>query len=274
MAAAVAIDNFSFRYFTGAAPALKNISLTLHENSLCVILGPTNAGKTTLIQAISGVLGKHHSTGSATGLMIINGSSYVPLPKELQFPSVGLVLQDPFVQISGMASTVFEEICFTLQNLGTPKEQIDIRVRETMNLLGIAHLAHRRPTELSGGETQRVALASVLVAEPSIILLDEPVTAIDSGGQAHLRAVLKALHNSSTIIVTDTALEFSFGIADRYVVLAGGEMVFEGTKDQFFTRLGEFSEFLPVEKWQYLATRINATGSHSSKSERIRRFFQ
>jgi energy-coupling factor transport system ATP-binding protein len=146
------------------------------------------------------------------------------LPGQILFPVAGLVLQDPYVQISGVRDTVFDEILFTLENLG--KIPIDPRktVVSLLQRLGIDHLAERKPTSLSGGETQCVALAAILIAQPPLLLLDEPTTALDSNAQDKLRLILRSLQGKTTVLITDTQIDFALSIADEILLLDHGTL--------------------------------------------------
>lgn len=252
MAPEITIKDFSFRYSASTRNVLTKFTLNIPAGICCAILGPTGAGKTTLLQALSGILGKHHSQAVASGEIVIGENTFQPLPKSILFPKVGLALQDPYVQISGIRSTVFEEIAFTLENLGEQLDHAEQRITFILGLLGINHLAHRKPTELSGGELQRVALATILVAQPTLLLLDEPTNALDNVARAKLKAVLRSLKGKATIIVSDTSLDFSAGLADMFIVLSEGGVLFEGNQRELLNRLNEFGELLPTKGWSHI----------------------
>jgi energy-coupling factor transport system ATP-binding protein len=179
----------------------------------------------------------------------IGTARFEGIPGRILFPTAGLVLQDPYVQISGIRDTVYEEVLFTLENLGTtlrnPSESID----SLLNDLGISHLAGRKPTTLSGGETQRVALATIMIAQPQILLLDEPTTALDSAAQNKLRLILHSLRGKTTVLVTDSLVDFGLSVADKFIVLERGALRFNGDRKSFVKDLDKFSGILPVGSW-------------------------
>ena len=157
MAARIAFSNFILQYSGTSDPVLSSLSFELEGGSCCAVLGPNGAGKSTILNAIAGSLGKHHPESFATGTLEIGSQSFQGLPRNILFPSVGLVLQDPYVQISGIRDTVFDELLFTLENIGAATAHAEGAIQELLRGLGIEHLSMRKPTTLSGGETQRVA---------------------------------------------------------------------------------------------------------------------
>jgi energy-coupling factor transport system ATP-binding protein len=233
MAASIELSSFSLRYSPSAKLSLETITLSAATGSCVGIVGPTGAGKSTLLHALSGILGKHHVEASAEGRMLIADMIFDGIPRDVLFPTVGLVLQDPFVQISGVRDTVREEISFTLENIGKSPGSDDA-ILELATDLGIEHLLERKPTTLSGGETQRVALGTILVARPRILLLDEPVASLDAAAQDRLRGILRSIRKTSTIVLTDTQLDFPLATCDQIAMLQDGHVTFFGSPHDLF----------------------------------------
>jgi energy-coupling factor transport system ATP-binding protein len=176
-----------------------------------------------------------------------------------------MVLQDPYVQISGVRETVFDEVLFTLENLGTIPQDARQTILSLLKRLGIDHLADRKPTSLSGGETQRVALAAILIAQPPLLLLDEPTTALDSNAQDKLRFILRSLRGRTTVLLTDTQIDFALAVADQIVLLDHGTIIFQGDSRNLLSQLHRFSSTLPVEGWlqaQSVLTSLDAPSGH------------
>src|SRR5499427_5676200 len=149
----------------GQVTAVDGISLSVRDGEFLVLLGPSGCGKTTLLRIIAGL------ETPTSGEVLIDGEVVNELPPRARgiamvFQSYGLY---PHL-------TVWNNIAFPLRTQGTPREQIRRKVEWASRLLGIDHLAHRRPRQLSGGERQRVALARALVREPTVFLLDEPLS--------------------------------------------------------------------------------------------------
>jgi energy-coupling factor transporter ATP-binding protein EcfA2 len=267
MAARILIDRFSFRYGPDLPSALAEVSLDIAPGSCCAIFGPTGAGKTTLLHALVGILGRHHPDSINAGTIRVGERTFTPLPQEILFPRVGLVLQDPYVQLSGVRDTVSDEVLFTLENLGIASEVAQPRVAALLHELGIDHLATRQPSTLSGGETQRLALATMLIAAPEVLLLDEPTSALDTSAVERLRQIIESLHSRTTVIITDTQIDFSLPLADHIVVLDAGNLRFDGKPSDFTSRMNEFGDVLPVRGWREALDRLaesSAMQSHAA----------
>jgi len=254
MAPGIEIRSLSFSYFEGAPSALSDISLHAGPNTCMAILGPSGAGKTTLLQILSGIAGAQFTTAVATGSITIGDSSYSPFPDRVLFPDVGYFMQDASVQLSGIKESVEEELGFTLDNLGVNDEEKSRRVLSVTSTLDIDHLRKRRPDQLSGGELQRVALGSLLVAGPRLLLLDEPLNALDSLAQQRLAALVRSLKATTTVIITDSSIDFSLAVADLFIVMDRGRIKFSGTRGRFLDSLDSFSQILPVTQWNDLIT--------------------
>lgn len=267
MALPVTINQFSYRYEQESQTVLRDISVSIPAGSCCALLGPTGAGKTTLLYAIAGVLGHHHSPGVSSGSITIGKQSYTPLPKTILFPQVGLTLQDPSLQISGVRESVFTEIAFTLENLGVPEADQTSRIQSLLEQLGIAHLAERKPTTLSGGEVQRVALATIIVARPDVLLLDEPTTALDYNAQSRLQNIIKSIQRNTTIVFSDTRIDFALDVADIFVVIDNGSVRFVGNRKEFLTKIDSFRSILPVEGWSNVIGLLNEHRNLSAKQK-------
>jgi len=259
------LDSFSFRYSPSQPFALSKVSGVIPKGSCCAILGPTGAGKSTLLLGLSGALGADHSSGNGDGRISVGAEVFEPMPDRILFPQVGLCLQDPNIMISGLQETVYDEIRFSLENIGIDPGDHETRVRSVMNDVGISDLSGRKPSSLSGGELQRVALASLLVAQPSILLLDEPVNSLDAEGFTRVARIVRGLHGKTTVVFSDHQLELAILVADSILVMREGEVTFSGTKRQFLNNLGEFKNLLPVGEWQDVIYRL------SGADDRLRR---
>ena len=202
-----------------------------------------------MLHCLAGTMRRHHPESVASGQIQIGDTWFNGLPDHILFPVAGLVLQDPHVQISGVRDTVFEEVLFTLENLGMIPQDPRKTIVSLLQRLGIDHLADRKPTSLSGGETQRVALATILIAQPPLLLLDEPTTALDSNAQDKLRLILRSLRGRTTVLLTDTHVDFALAIADQTLLLDHGTIIFQGDARTLLSQLHNFSSTLPVEGW-------------------------
>ena len=180
------LEGFSFAY-PGGVPAVRDASLELAPGEVVALLGPSGSGKSTLLRALAGLVPHFHG-GHFSGRVVVAGlDTRVHGPAAIA-GTVASVFQDPENQI--VMTRVENEVAFGLENLGVPPGEIWARVEAALGQVGVADLASRRTTELSGGELQRVCLASALALEPQLLLLDEPTSQLDrDGADAFLSAV-------------------------------------------------------------------------------------
>ena len=195
---------------------LKNVTLSVNEGEYFVILGPTAAGKTLILETIAGFYIPRE------GDIFLNEKNITHIPPEKR--NIGFVYQD-YSLFPHM--TVEENIAFGLKMRKIPKREIETRVQNVMDSMRISQLKERFPSTLSGGEQQRVALARALVIDPDILLLDEPLSALDPRTQESLREELKRIHKvrgTTTIHVTHDQDE-ALTLADRIAVIMNGKVV-------------------------------------------------
>lgn len=233
--AIVEVDNLTYTYPVTNSPALSGISFQVEEGEFVSIVGPNEAGKSTLCSAISGFV-PHFYRGKMTGKVVVDGKSLQDSDLRDWVLMVGLAFQNPFTQISGSKTTVYEEIAFGLENIGLPREEMHSRIDELMELTGITDLAARSPYALSGGQQQRVALASILVMKPKVIVLDEPTSQLDPIGTREVFEVVKEMsRRGMTVIMAEHKLEWVAEFSDRVMALADGKLISEGTPNQVLT---------------------------------------
>ena len=205
--------------------AIDGISLVARDGEFMVLLGPSGCGKTTLLRIIAGL------EKPTSGEVLIDGEVVNEMPPRARgiamvFQSYGLY---PHL-------TVWNNIAFPLRTQGTPREEIKRKVEWAAGLLAIDHLAQRRPRQLSGGERQRVALARALVRDPTVFLLDEPLSNLDAKLRASARSELKAFQQkvrTATIYVTHDQVE-AMGMGDRIAVIDRGRLRQVGTPTEIY----------------------------------------
>jgi energy-coupling factor transport system ATP-binding protein len=229
------LKNFSFTYLGGDRSALKNVSIDINEGEFLAIIGPNNSGISTLCNTIAGLIpGFFH--GSISGEIIWPDNYSDPLSTDVSSRNVGFVLQNPATQLSHMLYTVFEEVAFGLENTGVPAVEMPDRIRKAIQLTGISHLAERSPFTLSGGEQQRLAIASILAMNPQIIVFDEPTTMLDPGGCVNVFAIIQRLaKEGKTVIVAEHNLEWISQYADRVIAFENGEIILDGKVQDVMT---------------------------------------
>jgi energy-coupling factor transport system ATP-binding protein len=234
MAVEVVAHGWGWRHAARKAWALHDLDLAVHAGERVLLLGPSGSGKSTLLAALAGVLGGDDEVDS-TGTLTVNGHD----PRELRGAS-GLVLQDPEAQV--IMSRVGDDVAFGCENLGVPRDELWSRVREALDLVGLA-VPLEHPTEaLSGGQKQRLALAGALAMRPGLLLLDEPTANIDPVGVGELRDAVRATLNrtGATAVIVEHRVEAWLDLVDRIVVLgADGSIVADGDPHKVLAAQGE-----------------------------------
>lgn len=220
----IELRNLAFTYAGKSNPALRDLNLSFQKGSFSLITGLSGCGKSTLAHALCGFI-PHGWPGVMEGEVWLDGLNTRHTPPERLAGIVGLVQQDPDAQICSF--TVSQEVAFGLENLQIPSIEIKFKIKRVLAMLGIAHLADREVTNLSGGEKQRLALASILAMEPKVLVLDEPSAHLDPEGILGLVANLETLKNQFgyTVIVIEHRIEPFYELADRMLVLAEGCLV-------------------------------------------------
>jgi energy-coupling factor transporter ATP-binding protein EcfA2 len=215
------IDDLSFAY-PGGLPALRDVSLELRVGEVVALLGPSGSGKSTLLRALAGLVPHFHG-GRFSGRVEIAGlDTRSHGPAELA-GAVASVFQDPEDQI--VMTRVENEVAFGLENRGVAPELIWPRVEKALGEVGASHLWGRRTVELSGGELQRVCLASAFALEPQLLLLDEPTSQLDAGGaEAFLAAVEQA---RCAVVLSEQRVDRALAIADRVIMMEEGRVVLD-----------------------------------------------
>ena len=224
MALAV-VEHLRFSYAADAPRALDDVSLELREGEHVVLLGPSGSGKSTLLRALAGLVPHFHG-GVFAGRVVVGGrDTREARPAELA-GTVASVFQDPEDQV--VMSQVANEVAFGLENIGAEPERIWPRVEEALQLVGAAHLADRSVHELSGGELQRVALASALALRPRLLLLDEPTSQLDpEGAEAFLDAV-RAL--DCAVLLSEQRPARPLERAERILFMEAGRLVLDASR--------------------------------------------
>ncbi|WP_371808672.1 putative 2-aminoethylphosphonate ABC transporter ATP-binding protein [Ruegeria sp. HKCCD7221] len=205
--------------------ALRDISLDINEGEFICFLGPSGCGKTTLLRAIAGLDLQTKGTVMQDGKDVSN----LP-PSERDF---GIVFQS-YALFPNL--TIEKNIAFGLENTGRSKSEIAVRVAELLNLVGLPDQGSKYPAQLSGGQQQRIALARAIATNPGLLLLDEPLSALDAKVRVHLRHEIKELQRKlgvTTVMVTHDQEE-ALAMADRIVVMNHGVIEQVGTPTEIY----------------------------------------
>ena len=225
----IVLKDVYYRYPDTEIDVLRGIDLTVDAGQVVGVVGASGVGKTTLAKAIAGFI-PHSEGGELTGSVQVDGIQ-VPASTLADVVSrVGLVTQNPFNQISGAKFSVREEIAFGLENLGVPRDEMIHRVAEVVALLGIGELVDRSPYALSGGQQQLVAIASMMVMAPRVLVMDEPTSQLDPSGSRLVFDIMGHLAEAgTTVIVFEHKLELLREHTELLHVLAEGVIVRSGT---------------------------------------------
>ena len=226
MSTRLELDGVSHRYGRGE-PALSDLSLTVEPGELVALLGPSGCGKTTALKVIAGLL------APASGDVLVDGDSVVGTPPENRRAAMVFQKSLLFPHMSVAAN-----VGFGLRMRGDSKEDLESRVKEALRQVQMENFADRQPGELSGGQQQRVALARALVTEPRLLLLDEPLSALDANLRGEMRELIKSLQREggyTTVFVTHDQEE-AVVLADRIALLFAGELQMYDHPQAFYDR--------------------------------------
>ena len=216
----------SFKYAGSSIYAVKDVELEVGEGEFIVLAGKSGCGKSTLLRCLNGLI-PHFYEGEMKGYVLVDGADTRETPPHLISQSVGIVFQNPDNQL--FALSVEADIAFPLENLALPREEIRERVEWALKALGIEELRDRPPMELSGGQKQKVAIASVLAMRPKALLLDEPTSSLDPVSAKQLIDVIVKLNKEYkiSIIIAEHRLDLLIPHASRLIVMNEGRIVFD-----------------------------------------------
>ena len=232
----IKIEHLKYKYPNTEVLALDDISLTIKKGEFIGIVGANGAGKSSLTQAIIGLVPNFYN-GAYGGKVFVNDTLVENCPVEEMCEQVGLIFQNPFNQLSGAKDTVYGEVAYGLQNLGVPRDEMKRRIETTLKDLDIWQYRDRNPFDLSGGQMQRVAIASILVMQPQVIILDEPTSQLDPQGTEEVFRVVDKLRQSGvTIIMVEQKLEKMAKYCHRILLMHQGKVVDFDRPEKVFSR--------------------------------------
>ncbi|MFC7018475.1 MULTISPECIES: ABC transporter ATP-binding protein [Haloarcula] len=192
---------FNYRVQPDDEFALDGVSLSIEEGAFVGVTGPSDAGKSTLGRLLASYI-PNYFEGTLEGSAVVGDQDVTETSIADMSDTVGLLFENPFDQLTGASTTVFEEVAFGLENMGVPREELIEISKEKLELTGISHLYDRNPQQLSGGQSQRLALASMLAMEPDVLVLDEPTSQLDPHGTEEVMQVIADLAAEGYTVVT------------------------------------------------------------------------
>ncbi len=223
----LSVEDVSFAYEPGSAPALDHISLQVDGGEFLAIIGQNGSGKTTLAKHLNGLL------SPGTGRVRLRGADIRPLPINAVAADVGYVFQNPDHQI--FAASVYDEVAFGPKNFALPAADIDARVCSALDAVGLIGLEREDPFLLGKGQRQRLAVASLLALRPQLLILDEPTTGLDYAEQQRMMDLIARLHAQGMAIVIITHTPWVVAeYAQRGVLMAGGRILMDAPLRELF----------------------------------------
>ena len=224
----IKFNDFSFYYPDSVTPSLDKINVRIDEGEFLVITGPSGGGKSTFLRAINGLIPNFYG-GKIRGDVLVQGKNASETPTNEMSELVGMVFQDPENQL--ISNQVEREIAFGMENLCFSQELMRKRVEEALDAVNISSLRNRTTSELSGGQKQKVAIASALAMHPSIILLDEPTSELDPRSAEEVLNVIEKINDELglTILLVEHRLERVIHHVDRMLMIDSGKLIYDGS---------------------------------------------
>lgn len=237
----IEIKDFTFKYREGNAPVVHDINLIIPDGTFVGITGAAGSGKSTLTYAINGII-PHCYPGDFYGSVLVEGLDTVDTSLTDISRLVGSVCQDIDSQI--VSSVVEDEILYGLENFSIPKEEVMPRLEEALAVMGISDLRDRSIDSLSGGQKQKVAVASILALKPKILVLDEPTAELDPASSFNVYTLLKkyASQHGMTVVVVEQKIALLSEFADMLLIVDNGTIRFNGSPAEVLEHADELLE--------------------------------
>lgn len=220
----IRVDQLSFYYPDTPAAALDNVSLSVKQGDFVVLCGASGCGKTTLLRHLKQ---EAQPTGKRSGSILFNGIPLGELPAVAAAEQIGMVFQNPENQI--VMDQVWHELAFSMENVGYAQAVMRKRLAEMSHFFGLEDLLYKSVHEISGGQKQLINLASVLLLQPKLLLLDEPTSQLDPVAARDFLQLIYRLNQemSMTVIISEHRLEDVIPLADRIIMLDGGRVKYD-----------------------------------------------
>ena len=220
------VENLSFTYPNRESETISNVNFEVSSGEFILVCGKSGCGKTTLLRLLKPSLAPY---GTLCGNISFAGSPVSEYDDRAQAERIGFVMQNPDNQI--VTDKVWHELAFGLESLGCKTPEIRTRVSEMASFFGIQDWFYKNVTELSGGQKQLLNLASVMVMQPSVLILDEPTSQLDPIAAQEFLNTLKKINRELgiSVILSEHRLEDAFPLADRVIVMDGGKIIADDT---------------------------------------------
>jgi energy-coupling factor transport system ATP-binding protein len=257
----IEIEDLTFSYSTQQhEPALRNLSCSIEQGSFVGITGLAEAGKSTFCRLIAGYI-PHFFQGEFSGRVNVAGKDTTETTIGELAEWVGFVFENPFDQLTGASLTVLEEAAFALENMGLAREQIRLRAEKSLTQVGMEDLKDRHPQQLSGGQSQRLALASIIAVQPEVFILDEPTSQLDPLGVEEVFDVISDMHTrGNTLIVVSQDLDHLAIRSDRLMVIDKGEIKWDGEPREVLLEAAEARYPILIPDVLEISRKLRAAG--------------
>ena len=237
----IQVKDLTFKYREGSSPVVRNVSLQIPDGQFVGITGAAGCGKSTLTYAFNGII-PHCYPGDFYGSVTIDGKDTVETSLTDISQIVGSVCQDIDSQM--VSSVVEDEILYGLENFAVPKDQVQQRVDDALEAMGISDLRDRVIASLSGGQKQKVAVASIIALNPRVMVLDEPTAELDPASSHAVFEILAryARERNITVIVVEQKIALLSEFVDRLLIVQDGQIAFDGAPAQVLEHSQELLE--------------------------------
>ncbi|NLN70939.1 MAG: ATP-binding cassette domain-containing protein [Chloroflexi bacterium] len=243
----IKIKNLSYRYPLGTKNVLDHVSLEIQKGTLTLVTGASGTGKSTLLRCINGLV-PHFSGGTISGEIQVFGADPIAAGVEAMAQTVGFVFQEPEAQF--IFDTVEDEIAFSLENAGIPREEMERRIQDALQIVKLSHLRTKNIAEISGGEQQKVAIASALVTQPMVLLLDEPTSQLDPiSADEMLKFILDLkIRLNLTVLISEHRLERLLPYVDFILNMCADRTVIFGTPQEVLPFMEQVPPIVEIAK--------------------------
>lgn len=231
----IELQHINYRYPLTSDLTIKDLSLKVEPGEVLGVIGSNGSGKTTVCNIMRGFIPAFYK-GELEGKVIFEDKLLDTSNLGRLAQKIGYAFQNPFTQITGVKYTIYDEIGYGLENLSIPREEANEKVEQVIELLNLEKIRNQNPYDLSGGQKQMVALASVIVLDPELIILDEPTSQLDPSSTLAVYNIVKNLKKQGkTIIIVDHKVDLLAQVCDEIAVIQDGQLVVKGETHHVFS---------------------------------------
>lgn len=253
-------EEFGVTYDTASTPSLTGLTLELYGDQLTLVTGPSGSGKSTLARVVAGFVPRLLH-GEIEGSAHVLGYDVESAPPHAITESVGMVFDNPFDQLTAATRTAFDEAAYALENEGVPPAEIVTRVMGALESVGLAGMAGHHPRRLSGGQSQRLAIACALAQQKPILVLDDPTSQLDPTGTAEVVSIVEKLRREhTTVVLVAQDLSHWLAIADRLIILDEGRVTGDGNPVSLLADPGPLAGKVMIPRYVAIWAELGSRG--------------